>query len=408
MTVAAFECRLCEGDRHDVVLDLGPMPLANDFVADPSDGTDRLRHPVALVMCRDCRLLQLRDLVPPERLFASYLWTSSSSAAAQRHAAWFASRLAERHPPASHPRLVELASNDGLLLRHLAGQGYAVRGVEPSNLADEASAEGLPTVRAFFEAGVARELAERDGPADVVVARNVLGHVADLRGFLEGVALLLRPGGVFVVESPYGQRLREGLQYDYVFHEHVSYFTVTTLARALTRYGLAPVHLGFVDLNGGSFLCEAWRTDPAAPGPALDAVLELERVCELNEAEGWSWYPAAVDQQKRQLRGLLQWLVRESAAVVGYGAAARTMTMFNACGIGTDLLGAIADGNPRKQGLLCPGSRIPVVSPEQVLARDPDCVLIGPWNFAHEIAGQLRERGYEGRLAVGLPVPRVL
>lgn len=408
MSAAAFECRLCGGDRHHVVLDLGPMPLPNDFVADPSDGTDRLRHRVALVMCGDCRLLQQHELVPPERLFASYLWTSSSSAAAQRHAAWFASRLAERHPPASHPRLVELASNDGLLLRHLAGQGYAVQGVEPSNLADEASAQGLPTVRAFFGAEVARELREREGPADVVVARNVLGHVADLRGFLAGVALLLRPGGVFVVESPYAQRLREGLQYDYVFPEHVSYFTVTTLAGALTRYGLEPVHLGFVDLNGGSFLCEARRTDAAEAGPSLDPVLELERVCELNEPEAWDWYPAAVDQQRRQLRALLEGLAGEPATVLAYGAAARTMTMFNACGIGTDLLEAIADGNPRKQGLLCPGSRIPVVSPEELLARDPDCVLIGPWNFAHEIAGQLRERGYGGRLAVGLPVPRVL
>ena len=303
---------------------------------------------------------------------------------------------------------MELASNDGLLLRQLAERGYAVQGVEPSNLADEATAEGLPTLRAFFGAEVARELVDRDGLADVVVARNVLGHVADLQGFLEGVALLLRPGGVFIVESPYAQRLREGLQYDYVFHEHVSYFTVTTLAEALTRYGLAPSHLGFVDLNGGSYLCEAERTERARAGPALDPVLELERVCELNEPEAWSWYPAAVEQQRRQLRGLLEDLANEPATVVAYGAAARTMTMFNACKIGTDLLSAIADGNPRKQGLLCPGSRIPVVSPEDLLARNPDCVLIGPWNFAHEISGQLRERGYAGRLAVGLPVPRVL
>lgn len=405
---SAFTCRLCACDSCAVVLDLGLLPLANDFVASADDRRDQAREPVVLVMCDRCRLLQLRDLVPPERLFGTYLWTTSTSAAAREHAARFARRLAERHPPAGGPFLVELASNDGLLLRELAAAGYDVLGVEPSNLADETSAAGMRTVRAFFAEPVAASIAAERGPADLVVARNVIGHVADLRGFLAGAASLLRPGGVFVVESPCALFLHHELQYDTVFHEHVSYFTVTTLCEALLRFGLVPEAIDFVPMNGGSFLCEARRLGAGAPGPSFGPLLALERVLRINEPEAWTWFGPAVDQQRERLVSMLAGLAAEGATVAGYGAAAKTMTMLSACGIGTDLVRVIADANPRKQGLLCPGVRIPVVSPDELLRLRPDHVLIGPWNFTSEIAGQLRARGYQGELIVPLPVPRLL
>ena len=407
-----FVCRLCAGDGCSVVLDLGLLPLANDFVASADDRRDQHRAPVVLVMCDDCRLLQLRDLVPPERLFGTYLWTTSTSAAAREHAARFARGLAERHPPDGGRFVVELASNDGLLLRELAAVGYDVLGVEPSNLADETSAAGIRTVRAFFAEPVAASIVADHGRADVVVARNVLGHVADLRGFLAGVACLLRAGGTFVVESPCALFLHHELQYDTVFHEHVSYFTVTTLCDALLRFGLVPEAVDFVPMNGGSFVCEA-RLRPGdgiarEPGPPFGPLLAVERVLRLNEVEAWSWFDAAVAQQRERLVSLLTGLAAAGATVAGYGAAAKTMTMFASCGIGPDLVRVIADANPRKQGLLCPGVRIPVVSPDELLRLRPDHVLIGPWNFTAEIAGQLRARGYGGELIVPLPVPRLL
>ena len=408
MTADRFECRLCGSADQHLVLELGLLPLANDFVASPADTRDLSREPVALVMCSACRLLQLRELVPPTRMFSNYVWTSSSSQAANAHAEKFAAATASRYPTSTHPFLVEVASNDGLLLRKLGGCGYRILGVDPSDLADEASSSGVPTLRAFFAEEVARQIVREHGQADVIVARNVVGHVADLRGFLGGVRELLRPGGAFIVESPYAHGLRNELQYDYVFHEHVCYFTIQTLTAALRRFGLAPQHLGFVPMNGGSFLCHARREDDPAPDASLQPLCELERVFELNEPRGWSWFAAAVSHQRERLRSLLEERRRAGAKVAAYGAAAKTMTMFNFCGLTPDLVGVIADGSPRKQGLLCPGVRIPVVSPERLLELRPDYVLIGAWNFTDEIIGQLRSRGYEGRFIVPLPVPRVL
>jgi SAM-dependent methyltransferase len=403
-----FECRLCGSQSDHVLLDLGSLPLANDFVRSPDDDIDRHLEPVVFVMCDQCRLLQLRDLVAPRRMFETYLWTSSSSDAAREHAARFARMVAGRYPAATNRFLVELASNDGLLLKSLADEGYRVLGVDPSNLADEATAAGLPTVRAFFAEDIARQILEENGPADVVVARNVIGHVADLRGFLAGVRTLLRPGGAFIVESPYAHGLRGELQYDTIFHEHVSYFTITTLAEALRRFGLAPTDTTFVPMNGGSFLCHALRSDDAATAGGLDALYELERVFELNEPRGWAWYAAAVEQQRERLRAILAELATGGHTVAGYGAAAKAMTMFNYCALTPELVTVIADGNPRKQGLLCPGVRIPVVSPDELLALKPDYVLIAAWNFTQEIAGHLRAKNYAGRFLVPLPVPRVL
>jgi len=408
LSAGPFECRLCEHDQAHVLLDLGLLPLANDFVQSPDDDTDRQTEPVVLVMCEECKLLQLRDLVPPRRMFETYLWTSSSSEAAKAHAQSFARMVAGRYPVGDHPFLVEVASNDGLLLRSMKAEGYRVLGVDPSNLADEATASGVPTMRAFFAEDAARRIVEEHGQADVVVARNVIGHVANLRGLLAGLRKLLRPEGALIVESPYAHGLRSELQYDTIFHEHVSYLTMTTLAEALRRYGLVATDTTFVPMNGGSFLCHAHRTDKANSAHGLDSILELERVFELNEPRGWTWYAAAVQQQREQLRGLLTRLTSEGNRVTGYGAAAKAMTMFNYCDLTPELVMVVADGNPRKQGLFCPGVRIPVVSPEQMLELKPDYVLIAAWNFTQEIAGQLRARNYPGQFLVPLPVPRTV
>jgi SAM-dependent methyltransferase len=391
-----------------MLLDLGLLPLANDFVGSADDDTDKQLEPVVFVMCDECRLLQLRDLVPPRRMFDNYVWTSSSSQAARTYAVNFAQMIAGRYPASSHPFLVEVASNDGLLLKSLRDEGYRVLGVDPSNLADEASTAGIPTVRAYFDEEVAGGIVDVHGLADIVVARNVIGHVADLRGFLAGVRRLLRTDGAFVVESPYAHGLRAELQYDTIFHEHVSYFTITTLAEALRRFGLSLEETTFVPMNGGSFLGHARRTDRAAVSRDLNGLFELERVFELNEPRGWGWYAAAVGLQREQLRALLTGLADAGKTVAGYGAAAKAMTMFNYCGLTPALVSVIADGNTRKQGMLCPGVRIPVVSPDQMLGLRPDYVLVAAWNFTEEITGQLRGRHYAGQFVVPLPVPRVL
>jgi SAM-dependent methyltransferase len=399
---APFECRLCRASVPEPVVDLGDLPLANAFV-DPAaeDAPDGPRFPVALVMCAACRLLQLREPAPRSHLFDEYLWTTGTSSTAIAHSTALAGHVAALRPRSF---LVEVASNDGTFLRAFAAAGLDVLGVEPSNLADEATAAGLPSLRSYFDGHAAARIVEEHGAAQVIVARNVIGHTDDLRGLLEGIDRLLAPDGVLVVESPYALLLSAQLQYDTIFHEHVSYFTLATLTAALRTIGLEIVDLDVVGLNGGSFLCTATRGGtPATRGP-----LALEEQLLLNEPAGWWDYAARVEQQRTGLLEAIDAIQAGGGHLVGYGAAAKTMTMLNYCGIGPDRIHQFADANPRKQGLLCPGVRIPVASWADVVASGPSHVLVGPWNLQTEIVASLRAGGFTGDFVVPLPVPRVL
>ena len=399
---AAFECRLCGATEPQPVVDLGDLPLANAF-ANPATGDDPdgPRFPVALVMCGACHLLQLREPAPRSHLFDEYLWTTGTSSTAVAHASALAGRVAALRPGSF---LVEVASNDGTFLQAFADAGLRVLGVEPSNLADEASAAGRPTMRSYFDGDAAGRILEEHGPAQVIVARNVIGHTDDLRGLLDGIGRLLAPDGVLIVESPYALLLSAQLQYDTIFHEHVSYFTLSTLSTALRSVGLEIVDFDTVDLNGGSFLCTATRGGT----PTTRGVLALEEQLSLNEVDGWWDYEARVSRQRGDLLDAIDSISAAGGRLVGYGAAAKTMTMLNYCGIGPDRIGQFADANPRKQGLLCPGVRIPVASWADVAASEPSHVLVGPWNLQTEIVASLRAGGFTGDFVVPLPVPRVL
>jgi len=409
MSEVAFSCRACGSPDVAELLDLGRLPLANAFVTSPDETADQFRERLMLLMCRQCSLIQLREEVPPEQLFRSYLWVTSTSAGAAAHARWLSSRLAERFKTntTNAPFLVEVASNDGFFLRHYRDAGFEILGVDPSNLALEAHAAGLPSVREFFSEAVARQVAESRGRADVIVARNVLGHVNKPADFARGIAQLLAPTGTFVLEVPYAFMLRADLQYDTVFHEHVSYPTVRAVHNLFAAVGLKITDVSFVDMNGGSMLCEL--VHDSSPVPANDqAMLDFEALIHLNSAEGWRSFGDAVVKQRADLRTLLTELRNAGKVVVGYGAAAKSMTMLNYCEIGPDLVRAMGDANPRKQGLLCPGVRIPVVSPKDLLALGPDYILIGAWNFRDEIVRQFREYGYAGQFILPLPSPVVI
>jgi SAM-dependent methyltransferase len=407
MPESGFVCRACGGAEVVTLLEMGALPLANAFVKAESDTDDLFREQLTLVMCRACSLPQLREEVPPEQLFRSYLWVTSTSAGAARHAVWLAQRLADRYGAPGRPFLVELASNDGFFLEHYRKAGFDILGIDPSDLALEADARGLPSIREFFSEAVARRVRTTHRAADVIVARNVLGHTNRPADFIAGVKHLLAPGGHFVLEVPYALMLRDETQYDTIFHEHVSYPTITAVANLLRAVGLKIVDISFVQMNGGSMLCDITHAD--SPQPAnVQAFLDLEALTGLNTPEGWQRFAGAVVRQRRELRELLDGLKAKGSTIVGYGAAAKSMTMLNYCGIGRQYLDAMGDANPRKQGLLCPGVRVPVVSPEAVMALDPDYILIGAWNFRNEIIGQFRARGYRKAFIVPLPVPEVV
>ena len=403
-----FACRACNADQASMLLDMGLVPLANAFCTNEADKADEFRAPLSLVMCKHCRLIQIRDLVPREQLFRSYLWVTGTSRAASDYAIKFANRLRERHLSERGKFLVEIASNDGFFLSRYRDAGFDILGVDPSDVALDADERGLPSIRDFFGRRVAESVLSKYGPADIIVARNVLGHSEELQDLLEGVVHLLSSRGCLVVELPYAFFIRNELLYDYIFHEHVSYMTVYSLSRLSERYGLKIIDITFSPLNGGSLVAEFVRTEESTPR-ADQSLLAFEDHISLNQPEGWAAFGQAVQAQRREFMDLLNELSRQEQKVVGYGASARCMTMLSYCGVTKSHLSAIGDTNPKKQGLLCPGSRIPVLSPDELMALQPDYVMIGAWNFKDEIMQMLRRKySYSGKCIVPLPKPMVV
>ncbi|NLF33199.1 MAG: class I SAM-dependent methyltransferase [Planctomycetes bacterium] len=404
----AFHCRGCGSDRTCLLLDMGRLPLANAFVKDRADTLDQRRHQLTLVMCAACGLVQIKEAIDREELFGSYLWVIDTSQTARTYARSFSRRLAERYDPARRPFLVEIASNDGFFLEHYRQDGFDILGVDPSNLAAEADARGLPSIQDFFGVRIAERILADRGPADVIVARNVLGHVCQLQDLVAGMKRLLAPDGRMVVESPYAFMLRNEVQYDTVFHEHLSYLTIGSVAALMARHGMKITDVSYCRMNGGSFVLEIAH-DSADLTSNVQAALDFEDLIDLNRPAGWLRFSRQVHAQRAALLDLLGRLNREGRRVVGYGAAAKAMTMLNFCSVTPDLLAAMGDANPRKQGLLCPGVRMPVVAPDALMAMNPEYVLIGAWNFQEEIIRTFRDQmGYRGRFIVPLPMPTVV
>ncbi len=403
-----FACRACDSTDTTVLLDLGCLPLANAFVKRQSDDDDLFRENLTLAMCNSCHLIQIRDAVPREKLFSSFLWVTATSQTTKDYARWFSARIKERYQKTAGRFLVEIASNDGFFLEHYRDDGFHILGVDPSNLAEEAACRGLPSVRDFFGMAVAERIIQERGQADVIVARNVLGHVDQLQDLVAGMKHLLAENGVCLVESPYAYFLRNETQYDTIFHEHLSYLTVGSVSNLMARFDMKLTDITFVPMNGGSFLFEIMhQSSPVGRGDRT--MLDFEEIIELNKPAGWKEFAEAVANQRELLVSLLRDLAEKGKKVVGYGAAAKSMTMLNFCGITADLLSQIGDANPRKQGLLCPGVRIPVVSPDELMKSEPDYILIGAWNFKDEIIRFFKEKmGYRNQFIVPLPLPTIL
>ena len=398
MNAEKFACRACDGTETTVLLDLGKLPLANAFVKNETDTDDRFTETLTLVMCNRCQLIQIRDEVPREKLYSSFLWVTATSETTKNYARWFSARTRDRYQETVGRFLVEIASNDGYFLEHYRADGFKILGVDPSNLAEEADKRGIPSIRDFFGKAIAECILREHGHANVIVARNVLGHVSELQDLVAGIKLLLGRDGVCLIESPYAYFLRNEIQYDTIFHEHLSYLTV----------GMKLTGITFVPMNGGSFLFEISHEE-SPRGRGDQTTIDFEDIIGLNKVEGWKDFGEAVAYQRSSMRGLLETLAAEGKHVVGYGAAAKSMTMLNFCGVTRKWLAAMGDANPRKQGLLCPGVRIPVVSPEALMELKPDYILVGAWNFKDEIIRFFREKmSYRNRFIIPLPLPRIV
>lgn len=402
-------CRSCGAGELLPVLSLGNLPLSDGFLrADELDRPEP-RHPLDVAFCPACGLVQILDTVPPEILFGrDYPYFSSVSATLLAHSkAHVAQRLPEL-PPGPDTLVLELASNDGYLLQFYREAGVRVLGVDPApGPVAAARAKGIETIEAFFSRALAEALVADGRRADLLHANNVLAHVADIHGFLDGIRLVLKDGGRAVIEVPYVRDLVETLAFDTIYHEHLCYFSVHAVDRLVRPHGLFLSRVERVPIHGGSLRLVLTKED--RPDATVEAILAEERAIGLDRHAWFASFAARVERLRVDLRALLHDLKASGKRLAAYGAAAKGTILLNACGLGPELLDWVADKNPFKQGRFVPGVRLPIVPPARILDEMPDVLLILPWNIEAEIVAQeaaYRDRG--GRFLVPLPSPRIV
>jgi SAM-dependent methyltransferase len=405
-------CRLCGKGLHETFVDLGSSPLCETFLtADQLEEAEPF-YPLHVRICSDCLLVQLEAYVPATEIFKEYAYFSAYSDSWVEHARRYAEMIAERLGLAENSLVIELASNDGYLLQHFVRRGIPALGVDPAaNVAEAARARGVETIVDFFDSTLARRFAAQGRRADLVVANNVLAQVPALNDFVAGIEIVLAPHGVATIEVPHLPRLVEGLQFDTIYHEHYSYFSLTTLVRLTHDHGLEIFDVEELPSHGGSLRVYVKRRDDDTHPmePSVARVLDGEQLRGYDRLDGYSDFAPRVKEVKWQLLELLIRLRREGKHVVGYGAPGKGNTLLNYCGIRADLLDYTVDRNPYKHGRYLPGTHIPIHPPERIAETQPDAVLILPWNLQREISTQLSYvRDWGGQLLVPIPSPQPL
>jgi SAM-dependent methyltransferase len=407
----AVVCHSCRGSVLEPILSLGEMPLANSYLRVEELAVPEARYPLDLVRCAACSLVQITEIVPPDTLFRDYLYFSSYSATMVAHAEAIVGRLVEERHLGPSSLAVEVASNDGYLLQFYRRAGVPVLGIEPArNVAEVAEQErGVRTLAEFFGAELASMLAARGERADVIHANNVLAHVSDLNGFVEGFRTLLKDDGIVVCESPDLETFLERVEVDTIYHEHLCYYSLTALDRLFRRHGLVIEECEPLAIHGGSLRIIARRREAARVGDSVTSRLAREAAWGVDKAEPYARFARESERMKRELVDLVRGLRRSGHTVAAYGAAAKGTVLLNATGLGRDDIAFVCDKNPHKQGRVMPGVHVPIVDPAKLLEDRPDYCLLLVWNLADEIMQQQSEyRARGGKFIVPLPHPRVV
>lgn len=401
-------CRLCGAGLSSVFVDLGMSPLCESFLTAEQCGAMEPYYPLRAMTCGECFLVQLPEYVAPEAIFTEYAYFSSYSTSWVAHAKAYCEAMAKRTGLGPDSLVVEIASNDGYLLQHFVAMGVPSLGVEPAaNVAAAAIAKGVATRIDFFGRRLAAQMVAEGSRADLIVANNVLAHVPDLNDFVAGMAILLAPEGVATIEFPHLERLMAENQFDTIYHEHFSYFSLITVKTLAARHGLRVVDVDELATHGGSLRVHLVHTaSRRAHSGAVAELVAREEAFGLRRIETYSGFTEQVRATKRALLAFLIEAKSDGARICGYGAPGKGNTLLNYCGIGVDFLDFTVDRNPYKHGRFTPGMHIPIHPPEALDAARPDFILVLPWNLKDEIARQLRHtRAWGAKLVV--PIPRV-
>ena len=406
------QCRACGSEDLELVLSLGETPLANRYLT-----AAQLEEPEPFVsletyFCKQCTLMQLLHVVSPEVMFSHYLYVPSASETLRRHFGGLALELIEAGELDKGDLVVEIASNDGLLMKQMAALGLTTLGVEPAtNIAEAASAEGQDVVNAFFNSQAAQKLRSEGRVAKAIVGTNVLAHVDSVRDFLAGVELLLDEEGTACFEVPHLLELLAKTEFDTIYHEHLDYFSLHALTRLFSSVGLTIFKVARPPIHGGSLRIFARRSGARSLpfDGSVDAVLAEEAEHGIKDLVTYHRFAERVKAVRTNLRDLLSALKGEGRRIAAYGAAAKGMTMLSYCGIGPETLDYVVDKSPYKQGHWTPGSHIPIYDVDKLVSDRPDYLLILAWNFSEEIIAQqqwFRDAG--GKFIVPIPSPAVV
>ena len=400
-------CRFCSAELKEVFADLGVSPLANSYLREDQLSRMEPHYPLKAWVCGTCMLVQLEEYESPSGIFSDYAYFSSFSTSWLAHAERYVKAMIARFGFDSKSQVVEIASNDGYLLQYFQAAGVPVLGIEPAaNVAQAAIAKGIPSRTVFFGRDTARDL-----QADLLIGNNVYAHVPDLHSFTEGLRVALKADGVITLEFPHLLRLMEEAQFDTIYHEHFSYFSLITVQQVFARHELTVFDVEELPTHGGSlrvFGKHSANTTHAVT-PNVGRVIANERAAGLDNLESYRSFAEKVRRVKCDVLEFLIGARRQGKTVVGYGAPAKGNTLLNYCGVGPELLAYTVDRSPHKQNQYLPGTRIPIRAPEAILESRPDYVMILPWNLKDEITEQMSAiRSWGGKFVVAIPSLEVL
>ena len=406
---ARSDCRLCGSIDLVQVLSFGETPPANAYLAFADLDTPELFAPLVVNACKSCKLIQLRDVVDPEVLFGNYLYVSGTSPVFVAHFADYAKTVVEQFSLTKDSLVVDVGSNDGVLLSHFKKMGMKILGIDPAqNIAIEATKNGIPTIAKFFTPETARGIVAEHGKASIITANNVFAHTDDVVGFVESVKELLLPEGVFIFENQYLKDLIEQNLFDMIYHEHLCYYHLTPLVPFFQRLGLRIFDVEHVPTHGGSIrVFVGWESGPHKTSERVGQMLRGETI--LNNVSTYHAFAKRIDAIGKKLRSLLEDFRREGKRVVGYGAPAKATTLCYALGIDGNMLEYIVDDSKMKQGLYMPGTHIPIKAPDTLYTDKPDYCLILAWNFADSIVkNHQRFKKNGGVFILPVPTPSIL
>jgi SAM-dependent methyltransferase len=401
-------CRSCGAAELEPVLSLGRTPLANALLREEDLSRPEPTFPLELVFCPRCALVQITETVPPEQLFSHYLYLSSFSDTMVKHSENLARELIEQRGLGGQSLVIEVASNDGYLLQFYKRSGVPVLGIEPAaNVASVAEDRGIPTLVRFFGRELGQELHDSGRRADVIHANNVLAHVADLNGFVAGIAAALKDDGVAVIEAPHVKPMIERLEFDTIYHEHLCYYSLTALQPLFRRHGLEIVDVHEIPLHGGSLQVHAALS--GKPSERVCALFDDEQKAGMGNLAFYRDFGDKVRRLKKDLVAELGSLKSSGSRIAAYGASAKGATLLNYCRVGRETIDFVADRSTVKQGLYTPGTHLRIEAPEALLRERPDYVLLLTWNFADEILEQQAEyRAQGGKFIIPVPEPVIV